>query len=549
MVFTIGVCLLLWLIGTYFIYKKSTRGQTIRRTLFLLLALTGLALIIIRPQYSVDVKAEVVHINTSNNSIDSIASAFKFDDVHTFLRSDISDRTAEVHIHGIGLDREALDLLEDKKIVLHQSELISGITHLSIPQITEREQWILSGTFQGADVDRIYLVGADASIHEATIANDKFTISSIAPVAGDYLLEVHTILSTKDTLKELLPIEVAHEPKWQMLVLAAYPSFEINYLKNYWTALGNGFALRSKISKEKFNNSFVNSKRQNLDVLTRRVIETFDFIITDGPSWNQLSTSEQSNIKRAVSNDGLALIIRPSTTEVVTNNLQIPRRDQPTEIKWKTSADDVALNHFNIQSSWRATRQQDHVIARYQANGLGHIAVLGIDNTYKLILADQELYYQNLWSGIFSDLYRDFSPTAKLLHHQWIWEGEKTTMSILSNEDVDTPPLLNDSISLPYLRVPYLNGVTDVSLWPIPGYNRITLEVGGVELKFYAHQKASWNAVKQVQLGPINKQAAKASSTMPTPIFREGKPISMFWWYALCLLGFGMLWLDERLFD
>jgi hypothetical protein len=278
------------------------------------------------------------------------------------------------------------------------------------------------------------------------------------------------------------------------------------------------------------------------------VVSAYDFIITDSPTWNQLSLSEQSNIKRAVSNSGLALIIRPSSIDVTVNNLQIPKWSEPKEIMWKTTSDDVMLNLYNISSSWRTTRQQGYDLARYRSIGLGHIAVLGIDKTYKLILTDNEEYYQTLWSTIFSDLYRDFSPTSKLLHNQWIWEGEKNYISILSNHEIDTPPLLNDSIPLPYIQVPFLNNVTEVSLWPSQGYNKISLEDGKAALKFYAHKKDAWQAVKQSQLLSMNMHAAMSSDMLPIPVYYEDHPISKFWWYALVLLGFGALWLDERLF-
>ena len=96
--------------------------------------------------------------------------------------------------------------------------------------------------------------------------------------------------------------------------------------------------------------------------------------------------------------------------------------------------------------------------------------------------------------------------------------------------------------------MPDLSGVTEVSIWPRQGYNRISLKNGKADLRFYAHQKDSWKAVKQYQLAPINQQAATASAMLSIAPLEEMKPFSLFWWYRLCLLGFGALWLDERLY-
>lgn len=524
---------------------------------FLLVGLIGIALIITIPNRKVDIESTIAHIHTSTHEAPSemseSAGQAHFNDVHAFLRSDKVDKTSQVHIHGLGLDQAELDLLSAYTLVYHPASTISGITKLNHSTITERQNWILNGQVQGADVDNVFITTPDDQTHQAAFKDRTFSIRSIAPVAGSYLLPVSTVLSSMDTIHELLPINVLHEPTWQMLVLSSFPSFEINYLKNYWTSLGNGFAMRSKISKDKFRTSFINSSKTNLDVITRRTISKYDFIITDVPSWNLLSTQEQGNIKRSVRDDGLALLIRPTSTSSVLQNLQIPTWTEPQEIAWKTDSDDVLLAQYKLSTSWRSTIMQQHTLAKHRSSGLGHIGVIGIDETYKLILADKEQDYQNLWSAIFSNLYRDFSPKARIIKNPWTWAAEKITMSILSTHQINALPILNDSIETPFLNVPFLNGVAEITLWPKADYNSLDIQsessLSNSRLTFYAHPKDTWPALRQAQLLEINQQAAGRSTAVSTQNFQEVNGFPLWWWYVLVLLGFGSLWFDERAFN
>lgn len=542
----VAILIALWIIGSIFIYKKAKSSFTIRRVFFLAIGLLGITLIVIEPSHQVNIDTEEVHIWTSE-IIEFTESANNFNSVHDFLQSDLINKTSSVHIHGPGLTREEIELIDGYRIHFHETDIISGINRVNIPAITEREPWILSGNVQGEDIESISLNTPNNEVHAGTILDGSFTIPSTAPVAGSYLYDITTVLSSGDTISERLPIVVNHEPTWQMLVLASFPSFENNYLKNYWTSLGNGFAMRTKISKEKYSTTFVNSTKRSLENLTSRTISKYDFIITDAPTWNQLPTIEQSNIKSAIRNNGLALIIRPSENLTEANGLGLPKWTIPKEINWSTITGEIKLSNYPIASSWASAKAQGHILSKYQARGLGHVAMLGIDDTYKLILADYNKDYQKLWSSIFTKLYRDFSPKSKLLHDQWIWAGAKNTLSIMSQEDNTKPPLLNDSISLSYLNVPFLVGVTEINLWPSKGYNEISLGEDQT-LAFYAHPKDTWLAVQQSQLQPLNRRAADRSESIVVESHNEDKPYSLYWWYSLALLGFGCLWLDERLF-
>ncbi len=537
-----GILIIVGLIGIVLIARRTSGLRLLIRSLLLVVGLIGLGLILLKPSTRQDIPSQTAHIITPYGESEKQNS---YTSVHDFLNSEAASSTDKVQIHGIGLNTEELALLEGYHLDFIPTDTITGISEITLPKITEREQWTLRGKLQGAGITGIDLVSPDGSSSKATITGADFTIQSTAPVAGAYLYDI-IALTESDSILEKLPIKVAHEPTWSMLVLSSFPSFEINYLKNYWTSIGNSFALRSQISKGKYSTSFSNSQRQDLNTLTRKTIQSFDYIITDIASWNQLSQQERNNILGTVANQGLALIFRAEQSDRKAQDITLPTLSSSEEIKWKTSADDVALLGYTSTANWRSARLQGHTLSKFRSRSLGHIALLTIEDTYKLILADQAKNYQNLWSTIFSRLYRDFSPTSQLSHNDWVWADEPTDITILTNQKISTPPIFNDSTELFFTDTPFLSGSTEVSALPQPGTNTIRIH-DSEELTFYAHEQEAWAGVRQRHLAKINSVVSheRTDQAAPTTLTTQ-QEISLYWWYAITLLGLGGLWLHER---
>ena len=544
-----GTCAILFLIGTYVLSRKSRGWRLVRRAVLLMLGLVGIGAIWTRPQMTSEGDVTTAHIVTDQGEApDEILENedhHQFNSVHQFLNSEIASATHEVHIHGLGLPRQDLELIKKHQLIFHPTEPIGGITHMRIPKITERNIWKLEGTYQGDDIQQIILTGPDSIKTTAILSDSTFAISSKAPPAGRYLYNI-TIYTKTDTIQELLPIDIGHEPFWSMLMLASYPSFESNYLKNYWTSLGNQFALRTKISQDKYSTSFVNMSNQNLTSITYRIATDFDFILTDISSWNSLTDKERSNISSAVRNEGTALIIKATEDQPKATNLSLPSITDIQEISWTTPDDPVDLVLYTTQSNWRSARQQGHTLLKYRSSGLGFFGMITLDNTYKLILADQPTAYQQLWSALFSALFRDFSTSSKLLHNPWIWAGEQNTISTLTDSPITSPPILNDTTALTYITAPFIIGLYDFDAYPRPSENTINIS-DTEQLPFYAHPQNTWLAVRQSQLRKINTLAAQKTQNKSEASLTTTEEIRWIWWLLLSVIGLGGLWLDERL--
>lgn len=543
---------MLFLYGSYTVRRKAAGWRFYRRILLLFMGSIGLYFLIKKPQYKLPLKTVQAHI-LSSYADTTLDKSYVYSDVNTFLNSEESSRTDQVTIHGMGLGSDELMQLSNYKLVFEPAALRSGITALDIPVVTEGASWILNGTVQYSETkieampQRVVMTINEIE-HSGIINDGVFSIESIAPPAGTYLIDIDVLTERDDTIKEKISIEVIHEPKWNMLVLSSYPTFELNYLKNYWTSLGNGFAMRSKISKEKYQTSFVNAPIEQLDELRYSIVKQFDFIVSDVPSWNALSDRERKNILAVVSKEGSGFLLRPQQAGEKATLINHPTWSKPESLIISLEQEEVELNSYPLSSSWRSIKHEGSPLAKFISRGLGHMGIISISDTYQLVLADYNIKYQNLWSEIFSNLFVDFNTKTQILGDQWVWANERRTLQLYHPKEIASAPVFNDSTLLSLVQVPFLENVIEVDVWPEPGYNQLTFG-DGPPFSFYAHDKNSWIAKRQSDLFAKNKMAANSSVGKERIEQFELKTISSFWWYALFLLGFCGLWLDERLYD
>jgi len=306
--------------------------------------------------------------------------------------------------------------------------------------------------------------------------------------------------------------------------------------------------MKSKISKEKYQSTYVNIPKNTLENLTKTTVNQFDFILTDVTAWNDLSDLERRTILNAVSREGIALMLRPNQETNHAKGLNHPIWNEPVSQTWTFRQEEIDLTSYPILSSWLSINYNGHQLAKYTQRGLGHIVMLSIDESFKLLLADGDDIYQNLWAEIFSNLYIDFNTSPQVIGQQWLWSDERNDITVSIPDVKELQPRLNDSTALSYLEIPFLDDVFELNIWPEVGYNTLAIE-NGHTMPLYAHSRESWRAKRQSYLSVLNQQAADASQAYLAPTITVEKSISFIWWYIMALLGFCALWIDERLYD
>ena len=188
-----------------------------------------------------------------------------------------------------------------------------GITDLSIPnRIVENEPWQLSG-YTSIGTSRISIKNqlSDKSTSSG-VEDGQFTLTTSSPFAGHQLYDLIAYDKLGDSISYTIPVKVVTDEPWQLMALTSFPSFELNALKNFWVDEGNGFFWRSSVSTGRYRTSSVNTSVSELNTVNRQALRSFDFLLIDIPTWNQLNAQERKTINGQVSTQGLGLMLIPT---------------------------------------------------------------------------------------------------------------------------------------------------------------------------------------------------------------------------------------------
>jgi hypothetical protein len=326
-----------------------------------------------------------------------------------------------------------------------------------------------------------------------------------------------------------------------MLLLAESPSFEFNYFKNYWSTLGHGLVQKVKISKDRYSTSFINIPSNNINRLTEEALDNFDVLMLDLLTWNGLASRDRSVIKKQIEEKALAVIFKIDNENQRLSNLpEISvngfKSDQFRETE-------VSYAQLSKSTSWQ--KYKDNAVLEM---GYGKILVLGITDTYKLILNDEAYTYQTYWADLISELYLE-KQNGFDIELPFITLANEVINVKLSNLGEDSKIVLNGETSLPLLRTPLVQGFANASIEPKAGWNKMSDKVNGQERWFYAFDKGAWSTMDQSKVVDFAGTLERTEQPALASTYSLFIPIS--WWlgFAISLLGFGLLWLDEKLFS
>jgi len=523
------------LIFAFFQYKtKSSVGKTLRRLLFLLIALVGIGLLILRPLQTLETdkqRALVGVVNTANeHSYSSIHELLAYQDewYNDIVLDPIHSNIADLEI---GANQFNIKPLEDSSSW--------GITDLSIPnRIIENEPWQLTGLTSEKTI-RISIKNrlSDESL-SSRVEDAQFMIMTSSAFAGHQLYDLTAYDELGDSISYTIAVEVETDKPWQLMALTSFPSFELNALKNYWVEQGNGFFWRTSVSTDRYRISSVNIDLKELDQVSHTALRSFDFLLIDIPTWNQLNAQERKTINGQIYSQGLGLILIPAAV-----NQQAIDINHPTIIDYGKNQESSPASQYSFGSGWRNIRSDSGTYGRYQDYGLGRRLILSHDKTYQHVLADQEDQYDRIWSSILSVAFNSYQSTSKILTEQWVWADEHTHIYLITDQPISGEILLNDSVQIKPIPNPIIDHTYLLTLWPGSGYN--TLSFNDEQLRLYAYQSADWPMVR------LQQQARALKLTKPQEITNTHeyeKPYSPFYGMVLVIAGLGLLWLDERLY-
>lgn len=565
----IGLGIALLAVSCWEQYKRRNKKNLALRLLACLIATVSLTCLGLTIAYK---KAAA-----ANDTVILITNGYSDDSIHTFEQTQNKQYTTTtfkefiindinsyktLHVFGYGLSDDELQQLRNTPIIFHPQAIANGITNAQWqPSIQAGEKLRVQGTYNNATNTPVILQlnGLNTLFDSLIIpANSKqnFQLTTTPRQQGKAVYTITALANNKVIEEEPLPFEVQPNDTLNVLMLASSPSFENKFLKNWLADNAYHVSLRSTTSKDKFNNSFINTPSSSIEHITTNTLNKYDVLLCDAEGFTHLGKDEQYAIQSSVEN-GLGLVVNADTilpSSFFSAYFPVYSiTDKPQALHINTNGS--ILNPLPIQQPLyirmqagiqaAATDSAKQLLAGIALYGAGKIAVTTLNNTYNWMLSGDKESYAAYWSSLLSKattnksnkLIVTFSPPLPVLNQPLHITVQGNTNQPLTINN--TPVYLAQSTTLPY----EWNG----TYWPgQTGWH--TLKQGGDSINFYVYAGNDWKYLQASQKIIATKQYASAhtatsnnSSTLTIDV-----PVNKFYFVIIFLIASIFLWIERK---
>ena len=314
----------------------------------------------------------------------------------------------KLRVLGGGLYRDQWLSLQATEIDFQPSELPLGFVRID----WNREIYLgdtlkIKGLVTNVDAStQISLVSPFGDILQTIPVSQSgsFVFETVPKTTGRHLygLELSQELEKKD---ELIPIMVEQPSQTKIEIRTGAPNFEVNYLKRWAEKTGSAIQLKTKVSKDRYRNEWINSRFD--------LAET-NILIMDMRSWQETTQTEKNSVLERVNQSAMGLLLMGgelSEPIKIVDELNL----LPAEVR----AVDYAIENTNIALSTGAIGYAQQLPnnrlietgplsqqTQYTKYGRGKIGITLIVNSYLLATHGYQTahghYWQQLLSGLLS---------------------------------------------------------------------------------------------------------------------------------------------------
>ncbi|RFP63333.1 hypothetical protein D0N36_19975, partial [Hymenobacter lapidiphilus] len=221
-----------------------------------------------------------------------------------------------LHVLGWGLPAADVPALVGLELRAHADAPETGFGQAAWQaRPTLGEAWTVNGSFAAAEAGPVWL-----RLHAAGAARDSvrlpkgsgtFRLRFTPRAAGRALYALEARRDSRQLVREPVPVEVRAAEPLRVLLLAAAPSFELRFLKNYLAGRQYPVALRTGLSRGLTQTEFLNLPNPPaLGSLTPALLARFDVVVTDAATLASFGGAETAALRAAVANGtgGLLLV-------------------------------------------------------------------------------------------------------------------------------------------------------------------------------------------------------------------------------------------------
>lgn len=473
------------------------------------------------------------------------------------------DTTEQLHIYGYGLNVSELRQLNNIPLTFHPEMAPAGVSNISWKgQFKAGEELRVQGLYNNTSAQKVKLVlkGLHTGLDSMVISPNTeaaFELSTTPKATGRILYTLQADTTTQGNL----PVQVDATKPLKVLMLSASPDFEARFLKNWLSSKGYAVAVRSAISKGKYNSEYINISQFSLDRLSAPVLGKFDVVIGDLSVLNGLNGPEAAALKQEVADNGLGIIVRADSTGKTSWLQSSFPVDRPSGKESAPAA--ISINGKKSSSNKLSTGSayivykngtqplvnngQGHILANSTIMGSGKVIFTTLNNTFSWTLAGNQQDYSALWSALISKAARKADSTENI--------PEVLSSSYL-NEPVQVQTVQNkfSQININHQVIPAVQdpGVPFewiAQYWPSSiGWQVVSQ--GGKTGWWYTYSKNDWKTIQATdKLAATTKYAGEHTNpAIVTKQIQQKVKIAVpkIYFYILLLLACTFLWIETK---
>lgn len=491
---------------------------------------------------------------------------------------------AKLHVFGYGLSGEQWASLYPSntgspQVVFHASPLRTGIISANWKQqLLPGERLRIQGTCYSADGKPVKLVlggmntpldsvilfargeatgstrGVTAGVAEniATGVQQEFELSTVPAQAGRAIYHITAGSAGKtgsagkmeDTLeKESIPVDVLPGKALTILLLASAPDFENRFLVNWLSQNGHSVAMRTAISRGKYDKAYLNMAQVALDHLSSSLLDKFDVVVTDAAALRAMVPGELSCLRRQVEEKGMGLIIREDSTG----------------------------SGFGVGIQALVRDSLSRVLVSRRLYGSGKVVSSTVQNTYVKMLSGHSKEYAAFWSSIIQKAARDNEPAGRWAFIPAFPRVNEPVRVLLQANDAGIPQGQFGAAAVYLGQDPLLPFLWQGTYWPGEAGWQSGRTLRGDTCWWYAWGPGDWQGLyRRQRWEDTRRQAAMdsagggqgagiwAAAVRRADLQGEGAGkglqgeeagrdfIAKGWWYGLLFLSCLFLWIEKK---
>jgi hypothetical protein len=470
--------------------------------------------------------------------------------------------TVNLHIQGHGLTPRDRTAARGYTITFQPPALPAGLAELAYPvQLASGNPLPVSGRVTGMPGGQVELLDpALQRVQRSPLGRDgRFTLLAEVRSAG-LLAFTLRVLDANGKLHTAvpLPIDVQQPAPLRLLVVAGAPNPELKYLRRW--AKDAGIQLHTQID--------AGNGIQLGDAplpLTAATFEKFDALLLDARSLQALRPADWQALNAAIAT-GLGVLVQLDAmpTQALRSRLRVwgfgiglaqATAPQPVRLPTDAASQTALVQGWVLQNNSSVVAPllrgpQGQALAQWRAVGQGRVGVLGLTETYPLVLQGRSAAHAQLWSALFAPLARPMQETLPTLPAPPLWAGEHADICQLT---AHSQLLGADGRAIPLPIDPATGAQRCAAFWPSqPGWYVLRTGTAQQWLHVWAaaiapvvrlQQRQQATRVLAIQNLALQKTGAAAvRTTSATPTQR-----SAAWpWLAAWLLLLVVSWLTER---